>query len=42
MQGTELVIPYFVFRSRYFRISINSSYVENYPDLSGFWCVAKV
>ncbi len=30
VQGTELVIPYFVFRSRNFRISTNSSYVENY------------
>ena len=41
MQGTELVIPYFVFCSRNFRISTNSSYIEDNPERSGFWCVAK-
>jgi len=29
MQGTELVIHYFVFRSGDFHISTNSSYIEN-------------
>jgi hypothetical protein len=42
MLGTELVVTATLrFASADSYISINSSYVENNPDLSGFWCVAK-
>jgi len=41
MQGTELVIHYFVFRSGDFHISTNSSYIADNPERSGFWRVAK-
>jgi len=36
MQGTELVIHYFVFHSENFHISTNSSYIEN-KECFGVW-----
>ncbi len=42
MQGTELVVTATLcFASADSYMSINSSYVEDNPERSGFWCVAK-
>ncbi len=42
MLGTELVgTATLCFASADSYMSINSSYVENNPERSGFWCVAK-
>jgi len=42
MLGTELVVTLTLcFASADSYMSINSSYVEDNPERSGFWCVAK-
>ncbi len=42
MLGTELVVTAALcFTSADSYMSINSSYVEDNPERSGFWCVAK-
>jgi hypothetical protein len=42
MLGTELVVTATLcFASADSYMSINSSYVEDNPERSGFWCVAK-
>ncbi len=42
MLGTELVVTATLcFASANSYMSINSSYVEDNPERSGFWCVAK-
>ena len=42
MLGTELVVTVALcFAGADSYMSINSSYVENNPERSGFWCVAK-
>ncbi len=42
MLGAELVVTVALcFASADSYMSINSSYVEDNPERSGFWCVAK-
>ncbi len=42
MPGTELVVTVTLcFASEDSYISINNSYIEDDPERSGFWCVAK-